>query len=109
MFGQKRSFTLLQASQANPGLAKLMAMQQDSNERLQAIRPLIPPLMQPGVSAGPIDDGVWCLIVANTTTAAKLRQLIPSFVSHLHTRGLPVTSIRLKVKRQNTEPYPAQA
>ena len=96
----RQSFTLLQASQNNPGLAKLMALQKESKDRLQAIEPLIPDALRPNVQCGPIEEGVWCLLLSNNTTAAKLRQLLPAFEAHLRVNKLEVKSIRLKVRRQ---------
>lgn len=97
---KRSSFTLLQASQNNPGLANLMASQQASSDRLQAIKPLIPPLLHTSVHCGPLEDGVWCLLLSNTSTAAKLRQLVPTFLALLQAKGLEVKAIRLKVVRQ---------
>lgn len=91
------SVTLLQASQNNASLAKLMALNQASNARLDAIAPLIPDTLRPNVTAGPLDEGVWCLLLRNTTTAAKLRQLVPAFEAQLRVKGLDVKSIRLKI------------
>jgi hypothetical protein len=96
---KRGSFTLLQATQNDPGLAKLMAMQKGSHDRLQAILQLIPASLRPCVQCGPLDEGIWCLLLANTTTSAKMRQLVPAFEAHLRTHGLEVKSIRLKVKR----------
>jgi hypothetical protein len=96
-----QAVTLLQASQNNPSLAKLMNLQRESSVRLQAISELIPTALRPLVLAGPIEDGVWCLLLSNTTVAAKMRQLLPAFVSHLRSHGLDVKSIRLKIHRQN--------
>ena len=96
----RTSLTLLQASQNNPGLAKLMAMQKDSNDRLQSIQSLIPPALQSSVQCGPLDEGVWCLLLSNNTTAAKLRQLLPALEAHLRSNHLPVKAIRLKVRQQ---------
>ena len=93
------SFTLLQASQNHPHLARLMDIQRASQERLQAILSLIPATLHTHVRAGPLDEGVWCLLLANNTTAAKLRQLLPALEAHLRTQGLDVKSIRLKVQR----------
>lgn len=96
----KKALSLLQASQANPTLARLIAMQHDAQQRMQAILPLIPPALQSHVHHGPLDDGVWCLLLSNNTTAAKIRQLIPDFETCLRSKGLAVKSIRLKVSRQ---------
>ena len=93
------SFTLLQASQNHPHLARLMDIQRASQDRLKAIACLIPPALLGNVQAGPLEDGVWCLLLSNNTTAAKLRQLVPALEAHLRTHGLAVNSIRLKVQR----------
>jgi len=95
------SVTLLQASQNNASLARLMALNQDSKARLEAITPLIPDTLRANVTAGPLDDGAWCLLLSNTTTAAKLRQLVPAFEAQLRVKGLGVNSIRLKISSSN--------
>ena len=95
------SVTLLQASRSNPGLARLMDLQRESSARLQAILALIPASLRNQVQAGPFDDGVWCLLLSNITTAAKMRQMLPAFESHLRVHDLDVKSIRLKVRRQD--------
>ncbi len=91
------SVTLLQASQNHASLAKLMELNRASKERFDAISALIPETLRPNVTAGPFTEGVWCLLLRNTTTAAKLRQLIPAFEAHLRVHALEVKSIRLKV------------
>lgn len=91
------SVTLLQASQNNASLAKLMELNRASKARLDAITELIPETLRTQVTAGPFSDGAWCLLLSNTTTAAKLRQLVPAFEAHLRVRELEVKSIRLKV------------
>lgn len=93
------SVTLLQASQNNPGLARLMELHRESNLRLQAISTLIPATFRHQVQAGPFEEGMWCLLLSNNTTAAKLRQLLPAFEAHLRAHSLEVKSIRLKVRR----------
>ena len=97
MIRRQPSVTLLQASQNNASLAKLMALNSASKARFDAIKSLIPEALRPNVTAGPLTEGVWCLLLSNTTTAAKLRQLVPAFEAHLRVHGLEVTSIRLKV------------
>ncbi len=91
------SVTLLQASQNNASLAKLMELNRASKARYDAITALIPESLRPNVTAGPLTEGVWCLLLNNTTTAAKMRQLIPAFEAHLRVHQLEVKSIRLKV------------
>lgn len=91
------SVTLLQASQNHASLAKLMELNRASKMRLDAITALIPETLRDQVTAGPLSEGVWCLLLSNTTTAAKLRQLLPAFEAHLRVHQLEVKSIRLKV------------
>jgi hypothetical protein len=91
------SVTLLQASQSNASLAKLMELNRASKARYDAIVALIPEPLRANVTAGPLSEGVWCLLLSNTTTAAKLRQLLPAFEAHLRVHQLEVKSIRLKV------------
>jgi len=81
-----------------PTLAKLAALADASRARLDAVRNLIPRPLQSAVKAGPIDDSSWCLIVANSATAAKLRQLLPNLQAALQSRGHAVQQIRLKVQ-----------
>ena len=96
----QHQFSLLQASENNPSLAQLMARQRESLARLQAIEGLIPKMLRPLVKSGPFEDGAWCLMLSNNTTAAKIRQLLPIFEEKLRASGLEVKSIRLKVSRE---------
>ena len=92
------SVTLMQATQESPTLARLTQLSADSLARLKAIQPLIPTALQASVKAGPINESVWCLILDNNATAAKIRQLLPSMESLLRAKGWEVNSIRLKVQ-----------
>lgn len=100
MKSRHQPYTLLQASQNDPTLARLMNLQQASQIRLKAIEHLIPAALRPNVLAGPIEEDVWCLLLRNNTTSAKLRQLLPDFAACLQRNDLPVKSIRLKVSRK---------
>jgi hypothetical protein len=90
--------TLLQASQDSPTLAKLTELTRDSVARLKSIEFLIPQGLRASVQAGPIEGPVWCLLLNNNACAAKFRQLLPAFESHLRVKGWEVNSIRLKVQ-----------
>ena len=92
------SVTLLQASQDSPTLARLTELSRDSVARLKAIESLIPAPLRSAVKAGPIDGEVWCLLLENNAAAAKIRQLLPAFESHLRAKGWKLSSIRLKVQ-----------
>jgi Dna[CI] antecedent, DciA len=78
-------------------LAQLIAKGHRSAAQLKAIDKLLPDTLRSSVSAGPIEDGVWCLLVKGNAVAAKLRQLLPAFEAHLRTHGFETVSIRLKV------------
>lgn len=93
-----RSVTLQQASQDSPTLARLTDLTRDSVARLKAIEPLIPAALRPAIKAGPIDGSAWCLIVDNNAVASKIRQLLPTLLSCLQSRGWEIISIRLKVQ-----------
>jgi hypothetical protein len=97
-----RSYTVLQAAQATPTLARLTELTRESSARLKSIEPLVPAALRNSLTAGPIDGAVWCLIVDNNATAAKIRQLLPAFMSHLRSKGWEVTSIRLRIQMQQT-------
>ncbi len=95
---RNHSYTLLQATQDSPTLARLTGLAMESSARLKAIETLIPASLRTAVRAGPIEGTVWCLILDNNAIAAKIRQLLPSLESHLRTKGWEVNSIRLKVQ-----------
>lgn len=98
MTQRKQSFTVIQASQESPTLARLTALVDESTARFKAVQPLIPAALRQAVKAGPIDGSQWCLIVDNNAVAAKLRQLLPALEAHLRTAGWEVSAIRLKVQ-----------
>ncbi len=98
MHRRHNTVTILQASQDSPTFARLIELTRESVARLRSVEFLIPESLLSSVTAGPIDGPVWCLILSNNSAAAKIRQLIPSFQSHLRVKGWDVDSIRLKVQ-----------
>jgi hypothetical protein len=90
--------TLQEATQNSPTLARLTELSRDSVARLKAIESLIPEPLRKTLTAGPIEGDEWCLIVSGNAAAAKIRQLQPSLLAHLRTKGWAVQSIRLKVQ-----------
>jgi hypothetical protein len=94
-------YSIEEATQESPTLAKLIDLSRESNAMLQSIQSLIPLNLRQSIKAGPIDTTVngttWCLIVAGNAAVAKLRQLLPKFQAHLLSKGKQVTDIRLKV------------
>jgi hypothetical protein len=95
---RSQAITVLQATQDSPTFARLASLAQDSVERLKAIESIIPSALRHAVKAGPIDGNSWCLILENSASAAKIRQLLPAIQSHLRSRGWEVNSIRLKIQ-----------
>jgi hypothetical protein len=95
-------YSIEEAAQDSPTLAKLMDLSRESNAMLQSIQSLIPHNLKPAIKAGPIDTNdngtTWCLIVEGNAAVAKLRQLLPKFQTHLLSRGKQITEIRLKVR-----------
>lgn len=92
-----RAVTFSQAVENSPSLSRLAGLVRESNDRLKAIEPLIPEPLRSAIQAGPIDDGVWCLLVSSNAAAAKVRQLLPLMQTRLIDKGWKVTSIRLKI------------
>jgi hypothetical protein len=87
-----------QAMSGNVSLARLTALLRESNDRLAAIRPLLPDTLAAHVRAGPLDDSGWSLLAANAAVAAKLRQLQPRLESALRERGWQGSPIRVKIQ-----------
>ncbi len=100
MTRRHQAIPLQQAAQESPALSLLMGRVRDSSERLLAIRSLLPAPLRASVQAGPIEEGCWCLLVGSNAVAAKLRQMLPALQAHLSSKGLGVSSIRLKVQNR---------
>lgn len=91
--------SLLQASENSASLSRLMDLNRESQSRLQAACDALPPNLKSCVAAGPYEGGVWCLLVSNPSALAKVRQLLPDLMTQLTSKGLAVSSIRLKVQK----------
>ena len=98
MHRRHHSITFQQAVEEAPVLSQLTARVRDSSARLRAIEALVPPPLYACLSAGPVDDAAWCLLVRGNAPAAKLRQLLPALQAHLRTKGWEVSAIRIKVQ-----------
>jgi hypothetical protein len=79
-------------------LARLQQLLRESNDRFEAVRPVLPAALAAHVKPGPVDGDGWSLLAANAAVAAKLRQLQPRLEDALKQRGWQVTSIRIKVQ-----------
>lgn len=89
-----------EALAAAPVLRRLGERMGQSSACLEAVRPLLPPGLRPAVQAGPIEDGVWCLIVPTPAAAGKIRQMLPLLLERLQSVPLPVCAIRLATRRE---------
>jgi Dna[CI] antecedent, DciA len=97
----RAAVAVMQAVEAAPTLARLVSAARQSQECLAAAGHLLPGALRSGIQAGPIDNGVWCLLAANSAVAAKLRQLGPSIVACVQAKGHAITSIRIKVQMRS--------
>lgn len=88
-----------EALAAAPALRQLSERLGQSSACLDVVRPLLPEGLRSLVQAGPIEDGVWCLLVPTPAAAAKIRQLQPILLEHLQSARLPVRTIRLATRR----------
>jgi hypothetical protein len=91
-------FSLEQAAGAAPHLAALTERIRASQRCLSDVEHLIPTALRRHVKAGPLDDGVWCLMVGNAAASTKIRQLLPAIQKALTQKGAQVNAIRIKVQ-----------
>jgi hypothetical protein len=94
----KQPLTLAQAVDNAPTLARLIELGRQSKAMLDAISHLIPRPLIGSVTAGPIEQDCWCLLVSNNSAAAKIRQLLPQLQLQLRAKGYEINAIRLKVQ-----------
>jgi hypothetical protein len=82
---------------AQPWVSLLQRLQA-SQQCLQAVLPVIPPMLRPHIKTGPIDDEGWTLLAANSAVSSKLRQLEPRMLDALAQKGCKVNAIRLRIQ-----------
>ena len=88
---------VLNAAERAPGLGSLMATAQRNQKRLMLLKGVVPPIILGQLSAGNLEQGVWCLMLKSPAAAGKLRQLVPAMCAHLRTKGELVHDITIKV------------
>jgi hypothetical protein len=86
-----------QALAGSEPLALLSRRMAESQARLAAITPLLPPAMRASVRAGPIDEAGWSLLASSNAVAAKLRQMVPAIEAQLRTQGWDGPPPRIKL------------
>jgi hypothetical protein len=114
----REAVSALQAAQSAPSLAGLTQMAEQSTRCLRLASAVIPASMHNAVQAGPLtpltplsqagdvpnsSSARWCLIAANSSVAAKLRQLAPAIAAHLRTHGHNVQEISIKISVQTSK------
>jgi hypothetical protein len=97
----REALRLDQAMVREPTLAALAQRAQQSASYLKAVLHLLPVGMRSSIQAGPLDEGCWCLLAANSACASKLRQLAPALGACLRERGMPITELRIKITMQS--------
>jgi hypothetical protein len=98
----KQPLTLAQAVDSAPSLARLIELGRQSKAMLDAISHLIPRPLLGSVTAGPIEQDCWCLLVSNNSAAAKMRHMTPQLQTQLRAKGYEVNAIRVKVQVAGT-------
>lgn len=78
-------------------MALLASRMRESQTRLTCIQSLLPEPMRGHVSAGPVDDTAWALLVSSSAIAAKLRQLIPTLQEELQSCGFAPKSMQVRL------------
>ena len=78
-------------------LASLRQRLSESAARFDAVRGVLPPMLQAHVRPGPIDEESWSLLAANAAVAAKLRHLQPAIEVALQQHGWTARALRVKV------------
>ena len=78
-------------------LTGLLQRVRESRARYDAVATLLPPGLQAGTRPGPLDETAWVLLVANASSAAKVRQLLPTLEEALAARGWAGPPIRIKI------------
>ena len=88
--------TISQVLGATDALTQLTVRVRESQARLAALQPLLPPAMRPQVKAGPVDIEGYTLLAGNQAVSAKLRQMLPALQAHLRSLGFEGT-LRVKL------------
>ncbi|MCX7663443.1 MAG: DciA family protein [Tepidimonas fonticaldi] len=100
--------TLQQAVRANPVLADVAERAWVSRRLLQRVAVHLPPLLRERVTAGPLEDGVWCLLAANPSVAAKVRQLAPVLLAAARSAGGEVQTLQVRVQGREASQVPVR-
>lgn len=92
-------YTVNQAVQASPVLASMFERVALSQSLFSLVLPHVPKPLHAQMAAGPVDEGVWCILISNPAVATKLRHLRPNLLAAVQAAGHPITDIRLKIRK----------
>ena len=92
-------FTVNQAVQSSSVLASMVERVAVSQALLRVVLPHVPTSLHPQMAAGPVDEGIWCILITNPAVATKLRHLRPNLLAAVQAAGHPVSDIRLKIRK----------
>jgi hypothetical protein len=92
-------YTVNQAVQASPVLASMFERVAYSQNLFNLVLSQVPPSLHAQIAAGPVDEGVWCILITNPAVATKLRHLRPNLLAAVQAAGHPITEIRLKIRK----------
>lgn len=91
---RRTALSLNEAAADSPMLAHLGALVERSKRHMTAIEPVLPKGLRSQVMPGPVEEGVWCLLVRSGAVASKLRQMLPD----LEARLLAVCGNNIKIR-----------
>ncbi len=94
-----RAVSVTQAALGSGVLGPLWRQAQSAQACLAELRSVLPASLLSQVQSGPIQEGVWTLLVGHSSAAAKIRQWVPALQAHVRTKGWPVQRIDVKVNR----------
>jgi hypothetical protein len=95
----REALALGSALARDPVLAALLQRQRESNQRLQSLRDCLDHPLLAQLTAGPLDDSRWVLLVPDSAAAAKLKHLLPRMQQVLLSAGWPSRELKLKLRR----------
>ena len=93
-----RAVSAAQAAMDAGMLGSLVRQAQQAQACLKELRSVLPPALLAQVQSGPMDGGLWTLLVRHPAAASKIRQFVPALAAHVRSKGWPVERIEVKVQ-----------
>ena len=89
--------SVMDAIGQSDSLSGMLNLHSRSQLYLRSVETLLPPGLIDQLLPGPVEAGVWCVLVKHNAAAAKLRQLLPALSAHLRSKGHDVQQVRIKL------------